>query len=206
MFNLQSLLLSFLFLAICNGRKVPSKGAYELVDFSNATVTDDGSRECVNTTGMMEIYEKTPVYECVHKNEEQCHYTYVTQFEPTMVALGGISLLLGMLPVLLKRCCNIGQSATPKGQLLISALSCFGGGVILTTCFTHMLPEVNLFLALNIEKGQFPDSGKNIFPLLLFSNFILIFSFFRNGRGRDLGAMWIFHDLHSGRGHPFGRA
>ena len=51
--------------------------------FSNATLTDDGSRECVNTTGMMEIYEKTPVYECVHKTEEQCHYTYVTQFEPT---------------------------------------------------------------------------------------------------------------------------
>ena len=95
----------------------------------------------------------------------------------SMVALGGISLLLGMLPVLLKRCCNIGQSATPKGQLLISALSCFGGGVILTTCFTHMLPEVNLFLALNIEKGQFPDSGKNIFSLFSFSNFILIFSF-----------------------------
>ena len=83
MFNLQSLLLSFLFLAICTSGKVPSQGAYELVDFSNATVTVDGSRECVNTTGMMEIYEKTPVYECVHKNEEQCHYTYVTQFEPT---------------------------------------------------------------------------------------------------------------------------
>ena len=30
--------------------------------------------------------------------------------------------------------------------------------------------------------------------------------FSRNGRGRDLGAMWIFHDLHSGGGHPFGRA
>ena len=78
----------------------------------------------------------------------------------SMLLLGGISLILGMLPVLLKRCCNIGQSATPKGQMLISALSCFGGGVILTTCFTHMLPEVNLFLNLNIEKGQFPDTGK----------------------------------------------
>ena len=78
----------------------------------------------------------------------------------SMLLLGGISLFLGMLPVLLKRCCNIGQSATPKGQMLISALSCFGGGVILTTCFTHMLPEVNLFLNLNIEKGQFPDTGK----------------------------------------------
>ena len=78
----------------------------------------------------------------------------------SMLLLGGISLFLGMLPVLLKRCCNIGQSATPKGQMLISALSCFGGGVILTTCFTHMLPEVNLFLNLHIEKGQFPDTGK----------------------------------------------
>mgnify|MGYP001301119707 CR=1 FL=1 len=78
----------------------------------------------------------------------------------SMLLLGGISLFLGMLPVLLKRCCNIGHSATPKGQMLISALSCFGGGVILTTCFTHMLPEVNLFLNLNIEKGQFPDTGK----------------------------------------------
>ena len=82
MFNLRTLILLFLSVNSING-KVPSKGAYELVDFSNATVTDDGSRECVNTTGMMEIYEKTPVYECVHKTEEQCHYTYVTQFEPT---------------------------------------------------------------------------------------------------------------------------
>ena len=79
--------MSFLILVLLffseSGATNPSKGAYELVDFSNATLTDDGSRECVNTTGMMEIYEKTPVYECVHKTEEQCHYTYVTQFEPT---------------------------------------------------------------------------------------------------------------------------
>ena len=79
--------MSFLILVLLffseSGATKPSQGAYELVDFSNATLTDDGSRECVNTTGMMEIYEKTPVYECVHKTEEQCHYTYVTQFEPT---------------------------------------------------------------------------------------------------------------------------
>ena len=77
------LILVLLFFSAESGATKPSQGAYELVDFSNATLTDDGSRECVNTTGMMEIYEKTPVYECVHKTEEQCHYTYVTQFEPT---------------------------------------------------------------------------------------------------------------------------
>ena len=77
----------------------------------------------------------------------------------SMVSLGGISLFLGLVPLLLKRCCNIGQSASPKGQFFLSALSCFGGGVILTTCFTHMLPEVNLFLQHNIDQGQFPDTG-----------------------------------------------
>ncbi len=29
------------------------------------------------------MYESKPVYECIHKEEEQCHYTYVTQFLPT---------------------------------------------------------------------------------------------------------------------------
>ena len=57
-------------------------GAFELEDFSNATINLDGSKECVNTTGMIEMYDKKPIHECTHKNEEQCHHTYVTQFEP----------------------------------------------------------------------------------------------------------------------------
>ena len=60
-----------------------AKGAFALVDFTNATLTEDGSRECVNTTGIMETYDRIPIYECVDKNEEQCHHTYVTEFEPT---------------------------------------------------------------------------------------------------------------------------
>ena len=31
---------------------------------------------------MIELYDKQPIHECVHKSTEQCHYTYVTQFEP----------------------------------------------------------------------------------------------------------------------------
>merc|ERR1711881_483891 len=27
--------------------------------------------------------EKEPILECTHKNVEQCHYTYVTQFSPS---------------------------------------------------------------------------------------------------------------------------
>jgi hypothetical protein len=44
-------------------------------------------------------------------------------------------------------------------QLFMSAITCFGGGVILTTSLTHMLPEVNLLMANNIKHGQFPQTG-----------------------------------------------
>ena len=44
-----------------------------------------------------------------------------------------------------------------KGGFVVSCLSCFGGGVILTTALTHMLPEVNLFLQYNIQQGQLID-------------------------------------------------
>ena len=77
--------------------------------------------------------------------------------------LGGIAMLLGMLPILLRRFCQIGtkhsNNNNPKSGLFLSALSCFGGGVILTTCFTHMLPEVSVFLEKNINEGHFPKTG-----------------------------------------------
>ena len=31
----------------------------------------------------MTSLEKEPILECTHKNTEQCHYTYVTQFKPS---------------------------------------------------------------------------------------------------------------------------
>ena len=81
----------------------------------------------------------------------------------TMSLLGGLSLLIGLLPLVLKRCCRFFQSDSAKtGSVFLSSISCFGGGVILTTCFTHMIPEVNQFLSLNIEKGAFPKTGKFI--------------------------------------------
>ena len=78
----------------------------------------------------------------------------------SMLLLGGISLFLGLLPLLLKKCNVIGQSTSSRrGKFVVSALSCFGGGVILATCFTHMLPEVNTFMKKNIQEGHFPDTG-----------------------------------------------
>ena len=78
--------------------------------------------------------------------------------------LGAISLLLGIVPVILKRFKVIGQNSNSKnGKFILAALSCFGGGVILATCFTHMLPEVNVAMRRAIQMGTFPDSGNYIF-------------------------------------------
>jgi len=52
------------------------------IDFSQATRTSDG-RLCVIKQEMIDTLKKDPVLECKHKNVEKCHYTYLTQFNPT---------------------------------------------------------------------------------------------------------------------------
>eukprot|EP00095_Tigriopus_kingsejongensis_P004214 maker-scaffold1792_size27886-snap-gene-0.4 protein:Tk04214 transcript:maker-scaffold1792_size27886-snap-gene-0.4-mRNA-1 annotation:"zinc transporter zip1" len=94
----------------------------------------------------------------------------------TMALLGGVSLLLGLVPMAFRSCMNKrpdGKSS--KMDLFISAFSCFGGGVILTTCLTHMLPEVNLFLQNNIKQGDFPDTGMPIAEILVLCGFMMIY-------------------------------
>lgn len=77
-----------------------------------------------------------------------------------MVLLGAISLVAGMLPTMAMRCmaaasaveaggedggavaANRRRKRAERGRMFVSCLSCFAGGVILTTCFTHMMPHV----------------------------------------------------------------
>ena len=52
----------------------------------------------------------------------------------------------GVLPLLGVRRGWLSPSETaqsPLVRVLLSAGICFGGGVILTSCLTHMLPDVN---------------------------------------------------------------
>ena len=51
------------------------------IDFSKAQRTADG-RLCVIKETTVDTIAKDPILECVHKNVEKCHYTYVTQFTP----------------------------------------------------------------------------------------------------------------------------
>ena len=56
------------------------------VDFSQATRQSDG-RLCVIKEETVETLSKDPILECTHKDEEQCHYTYITKFNPAQEEL-----------------------------------------------------------------------------------------------------------------------
>ena len=58
-----------------------------------------------------------------------------------MILLGGVSIILGFIPLKLGRWFK-GSDGSPRHRTLFSSLLCFGGGVLLGTSFLHMLPEV----------------------------------------------------------------
>ncbi|TRY68979.1 hypothetical protein TCAL_09729, partial [Tigriopus californicus] len=89
--------------------------------------------------------------------------------------LGGVSLIVGILPIKLSQCFDWKSERSKKNNFLFSALSCFGAGVILTTCLTHMLPEVNEFLEFNIQQQTIPDTGLPLAEIFVLCGFFMIF-------------------------------
>ena len=71
----------------------------------------------------------------------------------SLFLMGLITLVLGLLPIYLSRWLDWKNSK--KGRFAVSALGCFGAGVILTTCITHMMPEVKEFLVINVDAVSF---------------------------------------------------
>ena len=62
-----------------DGHLLPSGG----IDFSGCTDDPDTGFCCVEVEETVSTVKRDPILECTHRNEEKCHYTYVTQFEPT---------------------------------------------------------------------------------------------------------------------------
>jgi len=94
----------------------------------------------------------------------------------SMCILGGISLLLGLLPIKLNEKYNLreeknGSRVTTIKQLVITALNCFGAGVILTTCFGHMLPEANEA----IKGSGIKDKGLALGNVFMICGFLMIY-------------------------------
>jgi len=92
----------------------------------------------------------------------------------TMSILGIVSLIVGFIPMLVAKKVNLAEGS--RGGFVVSCLSCFGGGVILTTAFTHMLPEVNLFLQYNIDNGQLEnEAGWPLAEIWVLCGFFMIY-------------------------------
>ena len=53
------------------------------IDFSGCVTDPSSGLCCVDKVEETTSLAKDSVLECVHKNVEQCHYTYVTQFSPS---------------------------------------------------------------------------------------------------------------------------
>ena len=89
-----------------------------------------------------------------------------------------IAFLDPWLPLLGVRKGWLKESESQQTQTMInlfSALTCFGGGVILTSCLTHMLPDVNEVLVAAIEDGSFPDSGLPVAEIFVLAGFLMIY-------------------------------
>ena len=54
------------------------------VDFSGCVTDPNTGLCCVDKEETVTSLEKEPILECTHRNTEQCHYTYVTEFKPSM--------------------------------------------------------------------------------------------------------------------------
>ena len=102
----------------------------------------------------------------------------------SIVVLGLVSFLLGLLPLKLAKWFNWdfiknnegggggGGGKTSRGNLVISLLLCFGGGVLIFTTFIHLQPEVREELEHLIKEKKAPD-----FPQLADLVFCLGFFF-----------------------------
>ena len=67
----------------CREGRQEEGGAGAGIDFSGCTEEPDTGLCCIEKEECVTSLEKDPVLECTHKNVEQCHYTYVTQFTPS---------------------------------------------------------------------------------------------------------------------------
>ena len=53
------------------------------VDFTGCVTDQQTGLCCVDKEETVTSLEKEPILECTHKNTEQCHYSYVTEFKPS---------------------------------------------------------------------------------------------------------------------------
>jgi len=97
----------------------------------------------------------------------------------SMCILGGLSLFFGLIPIKIVEKFGLAnldkKGKSSKTQITLTALNCFGAGVILTTCFTHMLPEVNEVLRMGYKDGSLTKPKVPLAEILVICGFLMIY-------------------------------
>ena len=96
----------------------------------------------------------------------------------SMLCLGLVTWVVGVIPLLGVRMGWMSKSETQQSHKTVVILSClmsFGGGVILTSCLTHMLPDVNTVWREAVINKTFPDSGLPVPEILVLGGFLMIY-------------------------------
>lgn len=100
----------------------------------------------------------------------------VTAKAVAMVVLGGASVVLGLLPLLLSR---VGRGRRVGGgrwaALAISLLLAFGGGALLCTTFLHLLPEVREVVEALQEAGALAETRFPLAELVMCAGFFAMY-------------------------------
>ena len=94
----------------------------------------------------------------------------------SMVCLGLVTWIVGVLPLLGVRMGWLREKEQSRRTvIIISCMMSFGGGVILTSCLTHMLPDVNEVLEEAQNNNTFPDIGLPVAEILVLAGFLMIY-------------------------------
>lgn len=94
----------------------------------------------------------------------------------SMICLGLVTWIVGVLPLIGVRrgwLKSSDQAQSRKTVVIISCMLSFGGGVILTSCLTHMLPDVNEVL--ETGGGYLSSSELPIAEIFVLAGFLMIY-------------------------------
>ncbi|XP_015590306.1 zinc transporter ZIP1 [Cephus cinctus] len=94
----------------------------------------------------------------------------------TMVALCSISVICGLFPILLSKWLKWNsEQISPRSVQIIGLLLGFGGGVLFSTTFLHLLPEVIEGVDELVEHGSLPKVSISLAILFMCSGFFVIY-------------------------------
>ncbi|XP_048513105.1 zinc transporter ZIP1-like isoform X3 [Athalia rosae] len=94
----------------------------------------------------------------------------------TMCVLCGVSICMGLIPMQLAKWFKwTGNEISPRSATIISLLLGFGGGVLLSTTFLHILPEVREGVEELMESGSLPNFSHSLAELFMCAGFFLMY-------------------------------